>query len=160
MIAVKRAYEPPSPRDGRRILVDRLWPRGLSRQRAQIDEWTKDLAPSDRLRKWFGHDLKRWAVFRQRYRAELGRSRDAVAELAGRAARERITLVFGARDPEHNNAVVLKELLEELQKRKGARHGDRREAQRAVGGRARGSGDPVAPDRGGRHSVAARAAVQ
>jgi uncharacterized protein YeaO (DUF488 family) len=119
MIGMKRGYEPPSSRDGRRILVDRLWPRGLSRQRAQIDEWMKELAPSDRLRRWFGHDPRRWAEFKERYRAELGRHREALVELARRTARERITLVFGARDPQHNNAAVLKELLEELQKGEG-----------------------------------------
>ncbi len=112
MIGLKRVWDPPSPRDGRRILVDRLWPRGLSRERARIDEWVRDLAPSDRLRKWFGHDPARWAEFRERYRQELQAQPDAVRALARRAARGRITLVFGARDPEHNNAIVLKEVLE------------------------------------------------
>jgi uncharacterized protein YeaO (DUF488 family) len=119
MVQVKRVYESPSSRDGRRILVDRLWPRGLSREKARIDEWVREVAPSDRLRKWFGHDPGKWREFRERYREGLGRHQDAVVRLARRAARERITLVFGAKDPERNNAVVLKELLEELQRGRG-----------------------------------------
>lgn len=121
MIALKRVYDPPSPRDGRRILVDRVWPRGLSRERARIDEWVRGLAPSDRLRKWFGHDPAKWDEFRERYRQELQAQPDAVRALARRAARERITLVFGARDPEHNNAVALKEVLEGRRPRPGRR---------------------------------------
>lgn len=121
MVKLKRVYDSPSPGDGRRILADRLWPRGLSRERARIDEWVKEIAPSDRLRKWFHHDAARWAEFRKRYREELDHHREAVEGLARRTARRRITLLFGARDPERNNAVVLKELLVELQQRKGRR---------------------------------------
>ncbi|MBI4607903.1 MAG: DUF488 domain-containing protein [Candidatus Rokubacteria bacterium] len=116
MMRIKRVYEPPSPADGRRILVDRLWPRGLSGARVKIDDWAKDLAPSDRLRRWFGHDPKKWAEFRKRYRAELGKHGELLKEMALKASREKVTLVYGARDPEHNNAVVLKGFLEELQK--------------------------------------------
>jgi len=111
MVKIKRVYDPPSPSDGRRILVDRLWPRGLSRKRAAIDQWAKDLAPSDEIRCWFSHDPKRWAAFQLRYRAELRSRRPRVAELAREAARQRITLVFAAKDVRQNNAVVLKELL-------------------------------------------------
>lgn len=121
MVRIKRVYEPPSLTDGRRILVDRLWPRGLSRQKARIDEWAKDLAPSDRLRRWFGHDPERWPEFRKRYREEIRKHEEAIRELARRATREPITLVYGARDAEHNNAVVLKELVEKLQEVKGCR---------------------------------------
>ena len=89
MVKIKRVYDPPSPSDGRRILVDRLWPRGLSRKRAAIDQWAKDLAPSDEIRCWFSHDPKRWAAFQLRYRAELRSRRPRVAELAREAARQR-----------------------------------------------------------------------
>ncbi|HWP99526.1 MAG TPA: DUF488 family protein [Vicinamibacterales bacterium] len=116
MIRVRRVYDPPAPDDGLRILVDRLWPRGLSRRRARIDEWRRDLAPSSALRVWFGHRPERWTAFRQRYRAELERAGklDELRELARRGRRERITLLFGARDALHNNAVALALLLREL----------------------------------------------
>lgn len=110
MIKIKRVYEAPAATDGRRVLVDRLWPRGLSRQKAAIDEWAKDLAPSDALRRWFGHDPKRWATFRQRYRAELRPRQARLRALRRLAMRRRITLVYAAKDEHHNNAVVLKEL--------------------------------------------------
>lgn len=118
IVRVKRVYDPYAQADGRRILVDRLWPQGLSRGKAAIDKWEKELAPSDRLRRWFGHDPRKWAEFRKRYREELLKHEDLLKGLAKRAIRERITLVYGARDSEHNNAVVLKELLEELLKGK------------------------------------------
>ena len=111
---VKRLYEDPSRRDGRRILVDRLWPRGLRKEKAAIDEWRKDLAPSDELRRWFGHDPKRWSEFRRRYWEELEDHEDELRELGRLAREEEVTLVFAARDPERNNAMVLKELIEEL----------------------------------------------
>jgi len=104
MLRRKRVYDPPSPEDGRRVLVDRLWPRGLSRTKARIDEWAKDLAPSDQLRRWFHHAPRRWAEFRKRYLEELRGQELALKELARKAARERVTLVYGARDPVHNNA--------------------------------------------------------
>ena len=112
-IRLKRAYEDPSPEDGVRILVERLWPRGLSKERAAVDIWMKDVAPSTELRRWFGHDPSRWAEFRGRYREEL---RDQTAELRElrRLARESaVTFVYGARNVEHNSAVVLREAVEE-----------------------------------------------
>jgi uncharacterized protein YeaO (DUF488 family) len=112
-IALKRAYEPPGAEDGTRLLVDRLWPRGVKKADAAIDRWLKDLAPSPELRRWFGHKLERWPEFRRRYRAELDRHRDLVAELRDLARRQRVTLVFGAKDEAHNDAVVLWELLTE-----------------------------------------------
>jgi uncharacterized protein YeaO (DUF488 family) len=111
-IRIKRAYEPPASDDGVRVLVDRLWPRGVARETARIDHWLKDIAPSASLRKWFGHDPALWPEFRTRYRAELGQNADAVATLRSLAkAAKTMTLVFAAKDEAHNNAVVLKELL-------------------------------------------------
>ena len=110
-VQLKRAYDPPSPRDGTRILVDRLWPRGISKAKARVDLWLKDVAPSTALRQWFGHDPARWSEFRRRYRAELRRQPDALAQLRALARRGRVTLVFGARDERRNQAVVLKDLL-------------------------------------------------
>ena len=114
MIRLKRVYSEPGPRDGMRILVDRVWPRGMSKERAHIVEWRKDLAPSSSLRKWFGHDPAKWVGFRNRYRRELMRSvqKDALKRLAQRSRFQTITLVYGAADEKHNQAVVLKELLE------------------------------------------------
>jgi uncharacterized protein YeaO (DUF488 family) len=116
MIQVKRAYEKPSAHDGTRILVDRLWPRGVKKEVAHIQEWRKDLAPSDALRRWFKHDTDKWSEFRRRYRKELakGGQMEELRRLAGIATRKRITLVYGAADEQHNQAVVLKELLDEL----------------------------------------------
>jgi uncharacterized protein YeaO (DUF488 family) len=113
-VHLKRAYEPPDPSDGYRVLVDRLWPRGERKEALALDEWLKDLAPSDELRRWFGHDPARWDEFRTRYRAELKapENRAALADLAARARAGRLTLVYGAKDEEHNNAVVLREILE------------------------------------------------
>ena len=110
-VNLKRAYDPPSSRDGTRILVDRLWPRGIKKAKARIDLWLKDVAPSAALRQWFGHDPARWSEFRRRYRAELKRRPEAFAQLRARARQGRITLVFGARDTRHNQAVVLKSML-------------------------------------------------
>lgn len=112
-IALKRAYDPPEAADGVRILVDRLWPRGLAKNKAALDHWLKDVAPSTALRRWFGHDPARWAEFRRRYRAELAARPEAMAELRRLAAGRRATLVYAARDTAHNEAVVLRELLEE-----------------------------------------------
>lgn len=114
-IWIRRAYDEPTRNDGYRVLVDRIWPRGVSKDRARIDEWARDLAPSDDLRRWFGHDPQRWDEFRRRYRAELQDRRNEVIRLAGRAAQGRVTLVYGARDPRHNNAVVLRHVLEQFQ---------------------------------------------
>jgi uncharacterized protein YeaO (DUF488 family) len=111
-IKIKRAYEAPDGGDGVRVLVDRLWPRGIKREAAGIDHWLKELAPSGDLRKWFGHDPERWPEFRTRYRAELKANPEAVAELRAVAkSAKTVTLVFAAKDEAHNNAVVLKELL-------------------------------------------------
>jgi uncharacterized protein YeaO (DUF488 family) len=110
-VQIKRAYEPPSGEDGVRILVDRLWPRGLSKPRAAIDLWLKDLAPSVSLRRWFNRDPARWTEFKERYAQELDAKKTAVAALIGAARRGRVTLLFGARDAEHNNAVALHSYL-------------------------------------------------
>src|SRR5689334_6147542 len=107
MLKLKRAYEPADSADGRRILVDRLWPRGLSKQRAAIDEWMKELAPSTPLRRWFGHDPKKWAEFQHRYKRELREHEVPLRRIASLALRGRVTLVYGARDEVHNDAVVL-----------------------------------------------------
>jgi uncharacterized protein YeaO (DUF488 family) len=116
MFQIKRAYEPPASEDGFRVLVDRLWPRGLSKEAAATDEWLKDIAPSAELRRWFGHDPKRWAEFKARYREELtSAKRSAALERLRDAARTRgaVTLLFVARDPTHNHANVLLEVLNE-----------------------------------------------
>lgn len=109
---LKRVYEPPAKEDGLRVLVDRLWPRGLKKDEAVIDLWLKDIAPSPELRRWFGHVPGKWQEFRRRYRAELSGRADEIETLR-RAGRARVTLLYGARDREHNQAVVLKEFLEE-----------------------------------------------
>ncbi len=114
MVRIKRIYDPPAAGDGRRLLVDRLWPRGVAKEEAAIDEWLKEIAPSNTLRKWFGHDPARWEEFRQRYREELQGHRELLEQLRCNAAQGDITLLFAAKDLEHNNAVVLKEILEEF----------------------------------------------
>ena len=110
-IKLKRVYEECDPGDGRRILVDRLWPRGLSKERARVDWWLKEIAPSDGLRRWFGHDPSRWQEFKASYREELQAQRPLLDELRSLAAKESITLLYAAKDLEHNNARVLIELL-------------------------------------------------
>lgn len=110
-IRVKRVYEPPAPDDGCRVLVDRLWPRGLKKDAAALDAWRKDVAPSDALRCWFGHDPARWEEFRRRYEAELETNPEGVRWLLERARAGRLTLCYGARDPVHNQAVVLRDHL-------------------------------------------------
>ena len=111
MINIKRIYDAPVPADGRRVLVDRLWPRGVSKDKARIDEWLKEVAPSDELRKWFGHDPEKWEEFRRRYREELKDHEGLLAQLRSEVRKGAVTLLFAAKDAEHNNAVVLKELL-------------------------------------------------
>ncbi len=113
---VKRAYEHPSPGDGVRVLVDRIWPRGLSKERAAIDLWLREAAPSDALRKWYGHDPVKWPEFRRRYFAELDAKPEELAPLAKLKSR-RVTLVFGSREERLNNAVALREYLERGSKR-------------------------------------------
>ncbi len=116
MIRIKRVYLDPSPGDGLRILIDRVWPRGMTKEKAKVDEWRKEWAPSAALRKWFAHDVAKWKTFRERYRCELQKSVDksGLEDLAGRAQRGPVTLVYSARDERHNQAVVLKEWIEEL----------------------------------------------
>ena len=111
MIHLKRVYEEPSKNDGLRALVERLWPRGLTKERAAVDLWLKDVAPSPELRKWFGHDPARWKQFQERYRQELREKKDAVRLLKQKAKEGTVTLVYAARDEEHNGAVVLKRFL-------------------------------------------------
>lgn len=109
-VRLKRAYDPPHPSDGVRVLVDRLWPRGVKKTEAAIDVWLKEVAPSTALRQWFGHDPAKWDEFQKRYRGEL-RDSTSLEELRAIVARnKRTTLVFGARDPNHNDAVVLRQL--------------------------------------------------
>ncbi|MDB5293340.1 MAG: hypothetical protein JWL69_4581 [Phycisphaerales bacterium] len=112
MIHLKRAYDEPSLKDGERILVERLWPRGVTKARAAVDLWLKDIAPSAELRKWFGHDPEKWEQFERRYWKELQGKREAVELLRQKAKRGTVTLVYAARDEEHNGAVALKEFLE------------------------------------------------
>ena len=112
-IQLKRAYEPAAPGDGYRVLVDRLWPRGLRKADAHLDAWLKEIAPSDPLRRWFAHDPDRFREFRERYRREL-RGKTELAGLADRARHQRITLVYSAHDEQHNNAVVLAREIEHL----------------------------------------------
>jgi len=112
-IGLKRVYDEPEEEDGKRVLVDRLWPRGLSKERARVDLWLKEVAPSSELRKWFGHEPEKFAEFRRRYEAELEAegAQTKLVELRDMAKREHVTLVFAAHDTEHNNAVVLRDLL-------------------------------------------------
>lgn len=111
MLKLKRVYEAASPDDGLRILVDRVWPRGVSKQAARIDLWLKDVAPSTELRKWFAHDPAKWATFQTRYREELACHPDEVARLRAEIKKGPVTLVYGAKDEEHNQAVALKGYL-------------------------------------------------
>jgi len=110
-VQIKRAYEPAAASDGERILVDRLWPRGLSKRAAAIDHWLREVAPSTALRRWFAHDPAKWSEFKRRYFAELRTGGDAVQDIAKRARQHRVTLVHGARDEQHNDAVALREYL-------------------------------------------------
>ena len=113
MIRLKRAYEDPSPLDGHRVLVERLWPRGVTKERAALDLWLKEVAPSTELRRWFNHDAARWPEFQRRYREELLRRPQELAELRRLAAAGPVTLVYGSRDEQHNAALVLRGLLED-----------------------------------------------
>ena len=113
MIKLKRVYDPYADSDGKRILVDRLWPRGIKKEDARMDLWLKDIAPSDALRKWFAHDPSRWPEFKKHYRKELEDRKEMIHELKTEARRKTVTLLFSAKDTERNNAVVLKEIIEE-----------------------------------------------
>lgn len=110
-INIKRVYESPDKKDGTRILVDRLWPRGLTKEKAKVDLWLKDIAPSAELRKWFGHDPEKWMEFKKRYQAELNENAASVSQLKEQIKKGTVTLVYGAKDEEHNDAFFLKEYL-------------------------------------------------
>jgi uncharacterized protein YeaO (DUF488 family) len=112
MIKIKRVYEKPAKEDGWRVLVDRLWPRGMTKKAAHLDAWMKDVAPSDALRKWFGHEPEKWAAFQKKYRAELTEKKELLAELRKMSKdHATLTLLFGAKDEEHNEAIVLADVL-------------------------------------------------
>ncbi|MGZ7112281.1 MAG: DUF488 domain-containing protein [Halobacteriota archaeon] len=114
MIKLKRVYEQAEPSDGFRILADRIWPRGISKEEAHLDEWVRDIAPTTELRKWFGHDPEKWSVFEIRYRAELKAKTQLLEKLLADAAGRDITLVYASREQRYNNVKVLKEVLTEL----------------------------------------------
>lgn len=112
VINIKRVYETPETSDGNRILIDRLWPRGLTKEKADIYLWLKEIAPSSDLRKWFGHDPVKWEEFKKKYHAELKANKQVMQKLISEIKKGNVTLVYGARDEEHNDAVVLKQYLE------------------------------------------------
>jgi uncharacterized protein YeaO (DUF488 family) len=112
IIHIKRVYELPQSSDEKRVLIDRLWPRGLTKEKAKVDLWIKDIAPSTDLRKWFGHDPDKWNEFKERYHEELKENSEVVSQLVELVKNGKVTLVYGAKDQEHNDAVVLKEYLE------------------------------------------------
>lgn len=110
-IKIKRVYEPPDKNDGFRILVDRLWPRGLTKEKAAVDLWLKEIAPTTELRKWFNHDPEKWTGFKKKYAAEVKANKDAVKVIKDQMKKSDVTLLYGARDEVHNEALVLKNLL-------------------------------------------------
>ena len=114
MLKLKRIYEPIAPEDGYRILVDRMWPRGIRKDSGKFDVWDKDVAPSLGLCKWFGHDPAKWQEFQSRYKSELKEREAKLQEIAARARKETVTLIYAARDEEHNQALVLKSVLESM----------------------------------------------
>ena len=111
MVKIKRIYDPASPDDGKRILIDRLWPRGMKKEEAHLDEWLRDLAPSTELRKWFGHDPAKWTEFKKRYRKELAGKSDLVKRIKAEAKKGTVTFLFSAKDAEHSNAAYLQEFF-------------------------------------------------
>ena len=113
MVKIKRVYDPASPGDGRRILVDRLWPRGIRKEDAVIDEWLKDIAPSNELRKWYSHDPTKWGEFRKRYKVELKDKIGVIEKLRQESKKRTVTLLYSSRETELNNAVALKEFIEQ-----------------------------------------------
>ena len=115
-ISIKRVYDQPDPKDGMRILVDRLWPRGLSKESAKIDLWLKSAAPSDELRKWYQHDLPKWPEFKKRYFVELDANRDAVNELVGHLKVGKVSFLYSAKETQYNNAAALKEYIDKILK--------------------------------------------
>jgi uncharacterized protein YeaO (DUF488 family) len=114
MIKLKRVYEQAEPSDGFRVLADRLWPRGISKEEAHIDEWLRDIAPSTELRKWLGHDPEKWPEFQRRYRDELKSNTQSLEKLLADTAGNDITVVYASREEKYNNVTVLKEVLQEL----------------------------------------------
>jgi uncharacterized protein YeaO (DUF488 family) len=116
-IKIKRIYDDASASDGWRVLVDRLWPRGVRKEEAELDEWAKEITPSDDLRKWFGHDPGKWNEFRKEYRAELKTKNVELAQLIERCPEQTMTLLFAAKDEAHSHAVILKEVLNEMLKK-------------------------------------------
>ncbi len=117
-IHVKRVYDAPGPEDGTRILIDRLWPRGLSKAKAEVDVWLKEIAPSKELRRWYGHEAEKWPEFRKRYHAELDDIPDVAGELMSHVEKQQVTLLFGSREERLNNAFALKEYLESRARRR------------------------------------------
>lgn len=115
-ISIKRVYDQPDPKDGMRILVDRLWPRGLSKERAKIDLWLKSVAPSDELRKWYQHDLQKWPEFKKRYFVELDANKDAFNELAGHLKAGQVSFLYSAKETQYNNAAALKKYIDKILK--------------------------------------------
>jgi uncharacterized protein YeaO (DUF488 family) len=111
MIKIKRIYDPASRDDGKRIYIDRLWPRGMKKEEVKMDEWLKDISPSDSLRKWFGHDPSKYAEFKSRYTKELEKHSEVLERIRKEAKKETVTLLFSAKDVKHNNANVLRDLL-------------------------------------------------
>jgi uncharacterized protein YeaO (DUF488 family) len=112
MIEINRIYDEPNKKDGFRILMDRLWPRGLTKDRVKVDLWMKEIAPSNELRKWFGHDPEKWPEFKQRYFAELGDKRELVDQIRDRSKKGKVVLLYGAKEKRFNNGVALKEYIE------------------------------------------------
>jgi len=129
MLRIKRVYDPPEPSDGRRFLVERLWPRGVKKEALAVDAWLKDVAPSTELRKWFGHQVERWGDFRRRYRDELTASPATWEPIIEAAKRGPVTLLYSAHDTEHNGALVLRQYLAE---REGKRLPKRRALRRSI----------------------------
>ena len=111
MVKIKRVYEAETPEDGKRVLIDRLWPRGVKKKALRVDEWQKEIAPSDELRRWFAHDPAKWAEFKERYYRELSQKAPLVQALSRQARQGDLTLLYAAKDEEHNNAVALQELI-------------------------------------------------
>jgi len=111
MLKIKRVYDPVSPDDGKRVLVDRLWPRGIKKEKAQIDEWLKEISPSNELRKWYSHDPAKWAEFKKRYKKELVEKSELLKRIKAEAKKQTVTLLFSTKELELNNAVALKEIL-------------------------------------------------
>jgi uncharacterized protein YeaO (DUF488 family) len=111
MLKIKRVYDPASADDGKRVLVDRLWPRGIKKEKAQIDEWLKEISPSNELRKWYSHDPAKWAEFKERYKKELAEKSELLKKIKAEARKQTVTLLFSTKELELNNAVALKEII-------------------------------------------------